>query len=46
MMKVQQKKKDSQQKLQRGRNGADTDVYPSRRRRAFRRMAQNFQPGS
>jgi hypothetical protein len=30
----------------RGRNGADTDVYPSRRRRAFRRMAQIFQPGS
>jgi hypothetical protein len=30
----------------RGRNGADTDVYPCRRGGEFRRMAQIFQPGS
>jgi hypothetical protein len=25
-----------------GRNGVDTDVYPNRRKREFKRMAQNF----
>jgi hypothetical protein len=30
----------------RGKNGADIRSFPRKRRRAFNRMAQNFQPGS
>jgi hypothetical protein len=40
------KGKTTNKNCQRGRNGVDTDVYPNRRRRAFNRIAQNFQPGS